>query len=115
MLSSLAADQRPYRRIWRQFREPHPSALAIARDVRALWPQDKPLFVRLSAVDGSSKGWTIADSVTFAKILKDVGVDVIDCSSGGFNVYEYPDGYSFQVPFAAQIAEKQRSAPWPWA
>lgn len=77
--------------------------LAIAREVRALWPQDKPLFVRLSAVDGSSKGWTIGDSVAFAKSLKEVGVDVIDCSSGGFNVYDYPNGYGFQVPFAAQI------------
>ena len=77
--------------------------LEIAREVRAVWPQDKPLFVRLSAVDGSSNGWTIDDSVAFAKLLKTVGVDVIDCSSGGFGVYEYPNGYGFQVPFAAQI------------
>lgn len=77
--------------------------LEIARQVREVWPQDKPLFVRLSAVDGSSNGWTIDDSVAFAKILKTVGVDVIDCSSGGFAVYEYPNGYGFQVPFAKQI------------
>jgi 2,4-dienoyl-CoA reductase-like NADH-dependent reductase (Old Yellow Enzyme family) len=77
--------------------------LEIAREVRAVWPQDKPLFVRLSAVDGSSSGWTIDDSVAFAKALKTVGVDVIDCSSGGFGVFEYPNGYGFQVPFAAQI------------
>lgn len=77
--------------------------LEIAREVRAVWPQDKPLFVRLSAVDGSSSGWTIDDSVAFAKVLKTVGVDVIDCSSGGFGVYDYPSGYGFQVPFSAQI------------
>ncbi|AEK60193.1 NADH:flavin oxidoreductase/NADH oxidase [Collimonas fungivorans] len=77
--------------------------LEIAREVRAIWPQDKPLFVRLSAVDGSSNGWTIDDSVAFAKVLKTVGVDVIDCSSGGFGVYDYPSGYGFQVPFSAQI------------
>ena len=77
--------------------------LAIAREVRAVWPQDKPLFVRLSAVDGSSSGWTIDDSIALAEALKAVGVDVIDCSSGGFGVYEYPNGYGFQVPFAAQI------------
>jgi 2,4-dienoyl-CoA reductase-like NADH-dependent reductase (Old Yellow Enzyme family) len=77
--------------------------LEIAREVRAVWPQDKPLFVRLSAVDGSSSGWTVSDSVAFAKALKAVGVDVVDCSSGGFGVYEYPSGYGFQVPFAAQI------------
>lgn len=78
-------------------------ALEIARDVRAIWPQDKPLFVRLSAVNGSGTGWTIADSVALAEALKAVGVDVIDCSSGGFGVYEYPTGYGFQVPFAGQI------------
>ncbi|CUI03365.1 NADH:flavin oxidoreductase/NADH oxidase [Massilia antarctica] len=77
--------------------------LRIARQVREVWPRDKPLFVRLSAVDGSGSGWTIADSVAFAEALKAVGVDVIDCSSGGFGVYEYPSGYGFQVPFAAQI------------
>lgn len=77
--------------------------LQIAREVREVWPQDKPLFVRLSAVDGSGSGWTIADSVAFAGALKAVGVDVIDCSSGGFGVYDYPNGYGFQVPFAAQI------------
>lgn len=82
--------------------------LAIAREVRALWPQDKPLFVRLSAVDGSSGGWTIADSVAFAEALKAVGVDVIDCSSGGFGVHDYPDGYGFQVPFAAQIRREAK-------
>lgn len=85
-------------------------ALAIARDVRAIWPQDKPLFVRLSAVDGSSSGWTIADSVALAEALKAVGVDVIDCSSGGFGVYEYPNGYGFQVPFAAQIRREAHIA-----
>lgn len=82
--------------------------LQIAREVREVWPQDKPLFVRLSAVDGSSSGWTIADSVAFAEVLKAAGVDVIDCSSGGFSVYEYPNGYGFQVPFAAQIRREAK-------
>ncbi|GID03311.1 hypothetical protein TMM008_05130 [Pseudomonas sp. 008] len=70
--------------------------------------QDKPLFVRLSAVDGSSSGWTIDGSVAFAAALKAVGVDVVDCSSGGFGVYEYPSGYGFQVPFAAQIRREAK-------
>lgn len=82
--------------------------LEIAREVREVWPQDKPLFVRLSAVDGSSSGWTIEDSVAFATALKAVGVDVVDCSSGGFGVYEYPSGYGFQVPFAAQIRREAK-------
>ncbi|KQU88975.1 NADH:flavin oxidoreductase / NADH oxidase [Variovorax sp. Root318D1] len=77
--------------------------LEIAREVREIWPQDKPLFVRISAVDGSRDGWTIDDSVAFARELAKVGVDVVDCSSGGFGVFDYPIGYGFQVPFAAQI------------
>lgn len=77
--------------------------LEIAREVREVWPQDKPLFVRISAVDGSRDGWTIEDSVAFARELDKIGVDVVDCSSGGFGVFDYPSGYGYQVPFAAQI------------
>ena len=77
--------------------------LEIARDLRAIWPADKPLFLRISAVDGSRSGWTIEDSVTFARELSKIGVDVVDCSSGGFGVFDYPNGYGFQVPFAAQV------------
>jgi len=80
--------------------------LEVAREVREVWPADKPLFVRLSAVDGSLEGWTIEDSVRLASALKAEGVDVIDCSSGGFGVYEYPSGYGFQVPFAARIRQE---------
>ena len=82
-------------------------ALEIAADVRAIWPQDRPLFFRVSSVDGLDGGWTIEDSVELAKRLKAVGVDVIDCSSGGLmgsataaRVKRFP---GFQVPFAAQI------------
>jgi 2,4-dienoyl-CoA reductase-like NADH-dependent reductase (Old Yellow Enzyme family) len=57
-------------------------ALEIAADVRAIWPQDRPLFFRVSSVDGLDGGWTIEDSVELAKRLKAIGVDVIDCSSG---------------------------------
>lgn len=77
--------------------------LEIARELREIWPQDKPLFVRISAVDGSRDGWTIEDSVALARELGKVGVDIVDCSSGGFGVFDYPSGYGFQVPFAAQI------------
>jgi 2,4-dienoyl-CoA reductase-like NADH-dependent reductase (Old Yellow Enzyme family) len=82
-------------------------ALEIAADVRAIWPQDRPLFFRVSSVDGLDGGWTIEDSVELAKRLKSIGVDVIDCSSGGLmgsataaRVKRFP---GFQVPFAAQI------------
>lgn len=78
--------------------------LEIAKDLRAIWPSDKPLFVRISAVDGSRSGVTIEDSIAFAAELSKLGVDLIDCSSGGIGKpYEYPNGYGYQVPFAGRI------------
>ncbi len=78
--------------------------LEIARQLRAIWPEDKPLFVRISAVDGTRSGVTIDDSVAFAKELALIGIDAIDCSSGGIGKpYEYPNGYGYQVPFAERI------------
>lgn len=58
-------------------------ALEVAERVRAVWPQDRPLFFRLSSVDGMGGDWTIDDSVRLARALSERGVDVIDCSSGG--------------------------------
>jgi 2,4-dienoyl-CoA reductase-like NADH-dependent reductase (Old Yellow Enzyme family) len=60
--------------------------LAVVEAVRAEWPADKPLFVRISSVDGIDIGWTIEDSVKFAKALAARGVDVVDCSSGGMKL-----------------------------
>ena len=54
--------------------------LAVVEAVRAEWPADKPLFVRISSVDGVDIGWTIEDLVKFAKALAARGVDVVDCS-----------------------------------
>ncbi len=84
----------------------------IATDLRAQIPDSMPLFVRFSAVDDLDGGWTIEDSVVLAKALKKVGVDVIDCSSGGIIgsasgattvVPRTPRAPGFQVPWAAQI------------
>lgn len=82
-------------------------ALEIAKDVRDLWPQDRPVFVRVSSVDGIDGGWTLEDSVALAKRLKALGIDVVDCSSGGLmgsataaRVKRYP---GFQVPYAATL------------
>jgi 2,4-dienoyl-CoA reductase-like NADH-dependent reductase (Old Yellow Enzyme family) len=80
----------------------------IVRDVvdavRAVWPERLPLFVRISATDWTDGGWTIEDSVALAAQLKDRGVDLIDCSSGG-NVARpsIPLGPGYQVPFAERI------------
>ena len=88
--------------------------LEIARELRAIWPEDKPLFVRISAVDRSREGWTIEDSVAFARALKEIGVDVIDNSSGGFGVFDYPSGYGFQVLSPSGSARERASRPWRW-
>ena len=82
-------------------------ALEIAQRVRAVWPAEKPLFCRLSAVDGTPDGWNLDDSVVLARELKRCGVDVIDCSSGGLTeetrALPVPRGLGFQVPFSARI------------
>ena len=81
--------------------------LETVRAVRAAWPAGKPLFVRVSSVDGAPEGWNLDDSVVLAKALGELGVDVVDCSSGGISgavtaarVRRTP---GFQVPFASQI------------
>jgi len=81
--------------------------LEVAAAVRAVWPDDKPLLVRVSAVDGSREGITIEDTVAFARELKALGVDAVDASGGGIGGgWEHPLGYGYQVPFAAQIRDE---------
>ena len=80
--------------------------LDAARAVRAAWPVSKPMFIRVSTVDGAG-GWEVADTVVFAKALKELGVDVIDCSSGGLTglstALPVKRSLGFQVPFAAAV------------
>lgn len=82
-------------------------AIETAQAVRCVWPQEKPLFVRISAVDGAEGGWDLGDSIVLARALKEVGVDVIDCSSGGLTDEtrdgNVPRGLGFQVPFSERI------------
>mgnify|MGYP001234996688 FL=1 len=80
-------------------------ACEVVKCVRANWPEEKPLFLRLSAEDDA--GWGPAQSVELAKLVKPLGVDVIDCSSGGI-LDRPPAGaakpaYGYQVPYADQI------------
>ena len=78
--------------------------LEVVDAVRAAWPADRPLFVRVSAVDGSRDGLTVEDTVAFARELKARGVDAVDASGGGIGGgWEHPIGYGYQVPFAAQV------------
>lgn len=78
--------------------------LEVFKAVRAVWPQPKPLGIRISAVEWVDGGWTIEDSIELAKRLKDLGCDYIDVSSGGNNPNaRIPIGPGYQVPFAEQI------------
>lgn len=80
--------------------------LEVVEAVRAVWPADKPLFVRVNGVDGTADGWGIEDTVAFAAELKARGVDVVDCSAGGVTTdlvgirYKEP---GYQVPFAEAV------------
>ncbi|TNF86349.1 MAG: NADH:flavin oxidoreductase/NADH oxidase [Gammaproteobacteria bacterium] len=81
--------------------------LEISEAVRAVWPDDKPLFFRISAVDGAENGWNLDDSVVLARELKALGVDVVDCSSGGISGAATAAGVKrqpgYQVPYAERI------------
>jgi 2,4-dienoyl-CoA reductase-like NADH-dependent reductase (Old Yellow Enzyme family) len=78
--------------------------LEIIEAVKSVWPKEYPLFVRITSSEWSDKGWQIDDSVRLAVVLKERGVDLIDCSSGG-NVYKakIEVGPLYQVPFAEKI------------
>jgi 2,4-dienoyl-CoA reductase-like NADH-dependent reductase (Old Yellow Enzyme family) len=82
--------------------------LTAARDA---WPEELPVFVRISATDWVEGGWDIEQSVELSKELKELGADLIDCSSGG-NIADanIPVGPGYQVPFAARIRAKAKIA-----
>lgn len=78
--------------------------LAVFDAVRAAWPSDRPLGVRISATDWIEGGWDIAQSLAFAQALEGRGCDWIDVSSGGLSpMQQVPVGPGYQVPFAAEI------------
>ncbi|MEO6520092.1 MAG: NADH:flavin oxidoreductase/NADH oxidase [Mucilaginibacter sp.] len=81
--------------------------LEVTDAVRNAWPAEYPLFVRISATDWTPGGWTEYDSVALATILKDKGVDLIDCSTGG-NVAKakIPVGPGYQVEFAEKVKKE---------
>ena len=79
--------------------------LEIVAGVRTVWPQGKPIFVRLSCIDGGSGGWTLEDTIALVRQLHPLGVDLIDCSAGGITGSPLPAGqsasYGYQVGLAA--------------
>ncbi|TFH39747.1 MAG: NADPH dehydrogenase NamA [Bacteroidia bacterium] len=76
----------------------------VVKSIKSAWPDGNPLFVRISSTDWINGGWTPEDSVRLAYILKESGVDLIDCSSGG-NVpnVKIPVGPGYQVPFSEAV------------
>ncbi len=90
-------------------------ALEIAQAVRAVWPQDLPLFFRTSAVDGTPEGWSLDDTVVLATELKGIGVDVMDCSSSGIAGSATAGGQrkrqpGFQVGYAERVRHEVQMA-----
>jgi 2,4-dienoyl-CoA reductase-like NADH-dependent reductase (Old Yellow Enzyme family) len=91
--------------------------LEVVEAVRAAWPDELPLFCRISSIDGPPQGWSIEDSIVLARELAKRGVDVVDCSAGGIAgppAYRANDsgqplkgrgdrGPGFQVPYAERI------------
>jgi 2,4-dienoyl-CoA reductase-like NADH-dependent reductase (Old Yellow Enzyme family) len=76
----------------------------VVEAIRGVWPDSLPMFVRISASDWVDGGWTIADSVRLASMLNPLGIDLIDCSSGGLVPYaKIEPSPGFQVPFAERI------------
>jgi len=94
--------------------------LEIAKAVRAVWPEEFPLFARISTTDWAYgppelkanqdvayNSWNVFESITFAQKLKQIGIDLIDCSSGGTLPHAViPIGPSYQVSFAALIRKE---------
>ncbi|WP_327321923.1 NADH:flavin oxidoreductase/NADH oxidase [Streptomyces sp. NBC_01210] len=80
-------------------------ALEVVDAVRAVWPDELPLFFRISATDWLEEaGWTADDTVHFASLLKEHGVDLLDVSTGGNAArVRIPTGPGYQVPFAARV------------
>lgn len=82
--------------------------LEVVEAVRAVWPAHKPLFLRLSVEDDA--GWDTEQSIRLAALAKPLGVDVVDCSSGGMRgapvVGSGPISYGYQVPYATRIRQE---------
>ena len=85
-------------------------AVEVAAAVREVWPNEKPVFFRLSAVDGKGGSWTLADSIRLAEALREVNIDMIDVSSGGISgssdMPMVPRIPAYQASFASRIRRK---------
>ena len=87
--------------------------LEVAKAVRETWPAGKPLFMRLSSIDDVEGGWSLEDTVSASRRLKAIGIDVIDCSSGGIlgsataaTKTVLPRVPGFQLPFSETVRKE---------
>lgn len=81
--------------------------LKVAKTIRELWPRQWPVLVRISATDWVDGGWELQQSIQFAKWLKEIGIDLIDCSTGGLILdAKIPVAPCYQVPFAAGVRQE---------
>lgn len=81
--------------------------LQIAQAVRRTWPPDLPVFVRISSTDWVEGGWDLAQSIRFSTLLKEAGIDLIDCSGGGvISGVKITTGAGYQTAFAAEIRKQ---------
>ena len=85
--------------------------LEVVDAVRQVWPERLPLWLRVSATDWVAGGWDVDDSVELARRVRDRGIDLIDCSSGGLaSNQRISVGPGYQVPFADRIRREARIA-----
>ena len=80
--------------------------LEVVASVKEAWPEQNPLFVRISSTDWTEGGWNADDSVKLAKALKEAGVDLVDCSSGGNVLTTIPLKPGYQVEFAEKVRKE---------
>jgi 2,4-dienoyl-CoA reductase-like NADH-dependent reductase (Old Yellow Enzyme family) len=81
--------------------------LRVAEAVRKVWPASWPVFVRISATDWVEGGWDVESSIVLCQALKSLGIEFIDCSTGGVvPSAKIPVGPGYQVPMAAEIRKK---------
>jgi 2,4-dienoyl-CoA reductase-like NADH-dependent reductase (Old Yellow Enzyme family) len=83
--------------------------LEVAKVVREVWPEELPVFIRISATDWAEGGWDLKQSVEFAKRLKEIGIDLIDTSTGGLVPrVKIPIAPGYQLPFAETIRREAK-------
>jgi 2,4-dienoyl-CoA reductase-like NADH-dependent reductase (Old Yellow Enzyme family) len=76
----------------------------VTQGVRAVWPDHLPFAIRFSCTDWMEGGWTLEDTITLSRQVKNDGVDIVDCSSGGLVAQaRIPIEPGYQLPFAAAI------------